>query len=29
MTQSLDLSAADEVVESFLQLDLDHLGLGQ
>ena len=26
MTSSLDLTAADRVVESFLELDLDHLG---
>jgi beta-phosphoglucomutase-like phosphatase (HAD superfamily) len=29
MTCGLDLSAADVVVESFLQLELDHLGLTQ
>jgi HAD superfamily hydrolase (TIGR01509 family) len=27
MTNGLDLSAADRVVESFLELDVDHLGL--
>jgi HAD superfamily hydrolase (TIGR01509 family) len=28
MTTGLDLTAADSVIESFLELDVDHLGLG-